>query len=54
MIVFVACQESNKPVNTSKYIFYFTKDIHMMCPKVKNNPNHYDDRIIMTIFDVCY
>ena len=56
MIVSVACQERNKPVNKSlnTFIFYFSKDNHMMCPKVKNIPIYYHDYIIMTIlFDVC-
>ena len=56
MIVSVACQEPNKPVNKSlnTFIFYFSKDNHMMCPKVKNISIYYHDYIIMTIlFDVC-
>ena len=56
MVVSVACQEPNTSVNTSlnTFILYFTKDNHMMCPKVKNIPIYNHDYIIMTIlFDVC-
>ena len=53
MIIFVACQESNKPANKSLNRYFILQNIHMMCPRVKNNPNYHDDCIIMTIFDLC-